>query len=167
MFSTSSFKEVKWGSGKLRAVSASKWLLLSSEFNVGFEKWWVLPLMESRQHWAVRADGETRACRNSAGGNSPQKDLKGCSIPFPPQLHRSMISKICRNIKITDIGVHIVPFQTVTHITRFLCHKLFCWAHQLWCVCQWWWWVQSKLCSPGEALRVPSWFALNRVKMRS
>lgn len=32
-----------------------------------------------------------------------------------PSLHNfkgTMISKICRNIKITDIEVHIVPFQT-------------------------------------------------------
>lgn len=50
--------------------------------------------------------------------------------------------------------MHIVPFQTVTHIPRLLCHKLCCWAQQLWCVCQWWWWwVQSTLCLLGEALK--------------
>lgn len=73
-----------------------------------------------------------------------------------PSLHNfmgTMISKIRRNIKIIDI-VHIVPFKTVTHIPRLLCHKLCCWAQQFCCVCQWWWqWVQSTLCLLGEALK--------------
>lgn len=54
-----------------------------------------------------------------------------------PSLHNFMgtvICKICRNIKFTDIVVHIVPFQTVTHMPRLLCHKLLLSSPALVCV---------------------------------
>lgn len=71
------------------------------------------------------------------------------------------------------MGVHIVPFQT---LTRYHCHShlqvtlsrafllsspallLVCANDGQFC---------SKFYSLGETLIVPSWFALNRVKMRS
>lgn len=54
-----------------------------------------------------------------------------------PSLHNFMgtvICKICRNIKITDIGVHIVPFQIVTHIPRLLCQAFLLSSPALVCV---------------------------------